>query len=1016
MQHTTPRKQAAKASGTTRNAAKEWPIGGGEMGALVRAHDWAATPLGPIDQWPQSLRTALDIVFANEFPAAIAVGPEAIALYNDAYARVIGSHHPEALGHSILDVFAEARDHIEPLFERVWRGETVLQERQLYPFIRNGVLEDAWFAITFAPLRDDHGAIGGVFSVMIEVTAQVLAERAYGASAARQAFLLKLSDTLRPLSDAVEIQAEACRLLGEHLRVDRTYYVEVNAVMRYARIDQDYVRGDSPSLVGRFRLEDYGWVVPHLERGETVVVEDTQHAEIVPDADRGAMAGVGIISHITTPIVKAGALVGALCVTESTTRTWSAMDIELVRETAERIWDAIERARTEAMLRASEERFRTLFEFIDEGFALVEIVDDEQGDIADLYFRRVNQAFERQTGLSDVLNKTVAAVFPNVESYWIDIYRRVSLTGEAVRTENYVRDLDRWYNVYFSRVGGVGSHQVAVVFNDVTERKHAEEALRESRVKLARELEDAKRLQTISGLLIEEENDEGLYLQILDAAMAIMRADFGSIQMLDAECGELDLIAWRNFHPESAAYWQSVSAETTTSCGSALRHGKRVIVRDVHADAAIRDSESGRQYELSGIAAVQSTPLTTRDGRVMGMISTHWREVHTPDERELRLLDILARQATDSLERRRDQQALRTSEERFRAVANLVPDLLWSSDAHGVTTWYNRRWLEYTGQGEHATRLGWLDMIHPDDRATSRAHFQRAITHGRSLSQEHRIRRADGVYRWFLMRAEPVRDDAGHIIQWYGTATDIHEQRAKREELAARVATATTQMHALSRRLLQVHEEERRHLARELHDEIGQALTGLQLQFSALGRTDTPGATEARTQAIAEAQAIVHELTERVSALSMDLRPAALDTLGLLPALIWYVERYQTRSGILVDLRQEHLDQRLAPDVEVAAFRVVQEALTNVARHADTNAVSVRLLAENGMLTVVIRDAGRGFDVAATPVIGGLGGMRERIELLGGALEIDSSPGSGTTITAEIPLGDSNPSPKGTRI
>src|SRR5262249_43710407 len=155
-----------------------------------------------------------------------------------------------------------------------------------------------------------------------------------------------------------------------------------------------------------------------------------------------------------------------------------------------------------------------------------------------------------------------------------------------------------------------------------------EAALRDSRAKIARELEDAKLLQRISSILVEDESGERLYDEIIDAAMAIMRADFASIQLLDAESGALDLLAWRNFHPESAAYWQRGSGETGSLCGLALEHDQRQIVPDLSAAASTLGDEGMHYYRLSGIAAVQSTPLTSRDGRVIGMMSTHWRQPH----------------------------------------------------------------------------------------------------------------------------------------------------------------------------------------------------------------------------------------------------------------------------------------------------------------------------------------------------------------------------------------------------
>ena len=161
---------------------------------------------------------------------------------------------------------------------------------------------------------------------------------------------------------------------------------------------------------------------------------------------------------------------------------------------------------------------------------------------------------------------------------------------------------------------------------EAEERKEAEEALRESRAKLAREVEDMKLLQQISSLLIEEDRADLLYDQILDAAIRIMQADGGSMQMLDLEHGDLNLLSWRSLDPQSAAFWQKVSIASGSCCGAALKHGQRIIVPDVESADFQTDAETLRHFHLCGMAAVQSTPLKTRDGRVVGMISTHWRQ------------------------------------------------------------------------------------------------------------------------------------------------------------------------------------------------------------------------------------------------------------------------------------------------------------------------------------------------------------------------------------------------------
>jgi GAF domain-containing protein len=244
----------------------------------------------------------------------------------------------------------------------------------------------------------------------------------------------------------------------------------------------------------------------------------------------------------------------------------------------------------------------------------------------------------------------------------------VLATSEPI--EHEVRDTyGRWFIVRllpYHTVEGVVAG-VVLTFVDVSRRKQAELELQESRAHLARELEDTRLLQRLSSLLIEDEGTDGLYEQVLDVAMAIMRSEFASFQRLNADRAELDLLAWRNFHPESARFWRRVSVHTGTTCGSALQHGERVIVPDAFAAGVPIGAETLQHYRLNGIAAVQSTPLTTRDGRVVGMISTYWREPHQPSDRDLAIFDVLARQAADVLERRRAQDALRESEATLQA-------------------------------------------------------------------------------------------------------------------------------------------------------------------------------------------------------------------------------------------------------------------------------------------------------------------------------------------------------------
>lgn len=230
---------------------------------------------------------------------------------------------------------------------------------------------------------------------------------------------------------------------------------------------------------------------------------------------------------------------------------------------------------------------------------------------------------------------------------------------------------------------------------------------------------------------------------------------------------------------------------------------------------------------------------------------------------------------------------------------------------------------------------------------------------------------------------------------------EIAQLRAHTDE--AELRAAAEQLQILSRRLVEAHERERRHIARELQDEVGQVLTGLKLSLAAAAA----GAPPVIAVPLAEAQHALTELMGRVRGLSLDLRPALLDDLGLLPALDWLFERYILRTGVQVELRHQGLDQRFPSEVETVAYRIIQEALNNVARHAGVVKVVVRLLADQQCLMLRIDDRGPGFELEAARLAhpsGGLSGMAERVRLIGGLLTIETAPGAGTQIIAELPL------------
>jgi len=221
---------------------------------------------------------------------------------------------------------------------------------------------------------------------------------------------------------------------------------------------------------------------------------------------------------------------------------------------------------------------------------------------------------------------------------------------------------------------------------------------------------------------------------------------------------------------------------------------------------------------------------------------------------------------------------------------------------------------------------------------------------------------------------------------------------------------AEERLRELTRRLVTAQEEERKRIAQELHDELGQALTAISLDLGSIEKALSSGTPSGIKEHITDARSLADEVDERISEIALDLRPSLLDDLGLLPTLQWYLNRYSQRLGIEVSLDVQDLEDRLPEEVETTLYRVIQEALTNIAKHAKANTVRLNLERSKDAIGVTIRDDGRGFDVkesqeSLTTLEGvGLIGIRDRVSTLGGRAEIHSKPGQGTSIEIEIPL------------
>jgi len=324
----------------------------------------------------------------------------------------------------------------------------------------------------------------------------------------------------------------------------------------------------------------------------------------------------------------------------------------------------------------------------------------------------------------------------------------------------------------------VGASKIA---RDISDRKRAEKAIQALNAQLTSDLSAMVRMQQLSTRLVEADDFQHLLDEIVAAGIEITGAGMGNIQLL--ENGALKIVSQRGFEGHFLDFFGSVG-HGQAACGAALERGERVVVEDVAASPVF--TGPARDVMLAaGAHAVQSTPLISRSGHLLGMFSTHYRTPCRPGDRELRLLDLLARQAADLIERKRAETALSASEARFRQLADAMPQIVWTAGGDGYVDYYNERWYDFTGFSR--AEFGdpsWEPILHPEDMQRCYDTWYGAVRSRQSYRIEYRFwDRRENRWRWFMGRALPVRDNNGGIAKWFGTCTDIDEQKRVEHEL-----------------------------------------------------------------------------------------------------------------------------------------------------------------------------------------------------------------------------------------
>ena len=828
----------------------------------------------------------------------------------------------------------------------------------------------------------DNGKITGLVVVFSDNTRRKESEK-------RLVLLSEISEFVRRLEDPNELLFAVSKAVGEHLHVKRCLFNEIDVENDREIVHRDYVNGVE-SVAGVHNISDYSSVTSaEMEVGKTVVNYDSKtDARTAPDYER-SYAQYGERAYVAVPLMRENRWVASLWVSDDMPREWSKEEVSLFETIAERTWIAVEKLRINAALRESEALYRTIARSIPGGGVYV-VDKDMRYIVAD---GAVTEAF----GLSPEMleGHTVSEVFHDEQgSRMIERLNR-NFVGETVGYETKHNGRVYWTQ-QAPLLESIG--QAIIVTLDITDRKQAEESLRESE----------QRYRTLF-----ESIDEG----------------FCIIEKVENKPGEKLDFLYVEANPAFA-----VQAGISGVIGKTIRQafpGEPEEWFETYDDI-LRTGEPMR-FERG---------LVTQ-GRVLELYA-----FRVEDGTNRRVAVVF----NDITKRKQAEEALRESEQRYRNLFNLVPVAVYTCDANGLIEEYNQRAVELWGREPEKNNskdrfCGSFNIYYPDGRFMPHEKCPMArILRGETLEpQEFEIlvERPDGIRRNIIAHPLPIKNESGKIVEAINCLYDITERKqaedalqqlnlqlenrvlertaelqmmnqtlqdeiSERKRVEQALSESRKRLQILSRRLVEVQEEERRAIARELHDRVGQTLSALNINLIIVRDQLTPDSIERVGPRLDDSMHLMGETITLVRDVMSNLRPAVLDDYGLEAALQSHVDEFMFRYNIKVKLeKSDHPISRLGSSVEMTFLRIAQEALINIARHAHASQVTLSLRQEDHAIRMIIEDNGSGIESlqdANRPGSHGLTIMRERAEAFGGSLNVRSAAGKGTKVEVSIPV------------
>jgi PAS domain S-box-containing protein len=438
-------------------------------------------------------------------------------------------------------------------------------------------------------------------------------------------------------------------------------------------------------------------------------------------------------------------------------------------------------------------------------------------------------------------------------------------------------------------------------------------------------------------------------------------------------------------------------APNTGSCGTAAFLREPVYTDDIATDPLW---EACRGCAVrNGLRAIWSTPILSDDNEVLGTFAMFYAEPRLPSAEDKQLIDMATQLARVAIETKSGEKLLHT-------IFEGAPGGISIADLTGTIERVNPAFSRLLGYTENELqKKNIADVTYEDDYPHCQVLIEELLAGKRErFVIEKRYRRKDGKLVWVHNIVALLRGPAGEPRSMIALSEDITDLKQAEDELRL----SAVQLRTLSRRLVEVQESERKELSRELHDRVGQNLTALGIHLAIL-RTQLVGDRSAELQSrLQDSEALVVSTADAIDDVMTELRPPLLNEYGLLPALDWYAKQFSKRAGIDVTVTGDEPVERPAASIDIALFRIAQEALNNVAKHARATRVDVTVQRLRTECIMTISDDGTGFDVAnyanaRSTDRRGMVTMRERAQVVGGQFEVVSDRGRGTRVTVRIP-------------